>query len=158
MTAFLNIAGIIIISCVGSYSVYTQTIKKKKTQPQKLIKKKFPIPNDQDLYNILYVVKKEKPKPKPVPQYSYKPVFLHYIPIPWDLKPFSDISCVAYVPGLSTRPTKSIDPVSISRIRNMKGRSMVTSTGSPGGIDAGIMTAVAAAASVPDSSTETNAL
>ncbi len=38
-------------------------------------------------------------------------------------------------------------PVSMSRIKNMNGRSMVTSIGSPGGIDAGIITAVAAALS-----------
>ncbi len=60
--------------------------------------------------------------------------------------------------GSSTRPTNRTTPVSLSRIRKMNGLSTVTLTGSGGADSACIMTAVAAAASVPASSTDTNAL
>jgi len=60
-----------------------------------------------------------------------------------------------YAPGLRTRPIKRTAPVSMSRIRKMKGRSMLTSTGGSGTAVNFIITAVAAAASVPASSTAT---
>ena len=49
-------------------------------------------------------------------------------------------------------------PVALSRMRNMKGRSTVTGMGSLPGPESIITTPVAAAASVPLSSTDTNAL
>ena len=47
------------------------------------------------------------------------------------------------------RPIKSIVPVSISRMRKMKGRSTVTSIGLPGTAVSLLVTAVAAAGSIP---------
>ncbi len=70
-----------------------------------------------------------------------------------------DSGTVYFVPGFRTRPTKRMLPVPMSRIRKMNGRSMVTCTGGSTGADVTpTITAVAAAASVPASSTETNAL
>lgn len=59
--------------------------------------------------------------------------------------------------GVVNRPRNRIAPVGLSRIRNTNGRSMVSST-TWGAEVSLMMTAVAAAASVPCSSTATNAL
>ena len=63
-----------------------------------------------------------------------------------------------YGAGFITRPRNRSVPVALSRMRKMKGRSTVTGMGSLVGPEVGTTTAVAAAASVPRSSTDTNAL
>ena len=63
-----------------------------------------------------------------------------------------------YPAGLTIRPIKRIAPVFMSRIRNMKGRLIVNSIGGDGAEVSDTIAAVAAAASVPASSTDTNAL
>ena len=64
-----------------------------------------------------------------------------------------------YSPGFSTRPTNRMASVARSRIRKIKGRSTIILIGS--GLPYttfSVITLVAAAASVPSSSTDTNAL
>jgi len=63
-----------------------------------------------------------------------------------------------YAAGFTTCPRNRMAPLSMSRIRKTNGRSTFTSTGVPGAAVRSITTAVAAAASVPSSSTATNAL
>ncbi len=122
ITAFLNIAGIVILSCVGSYSVYTQTVKKKRNKDQKPIKEKFSINKDQDLYNILKIEKKYKPKPKPKPtSYGYKPVYSTYakpstIPRQIDLNKIRDLILFGMPPP---KPINSVEGQRALRIANM---------------------------------------
>ena len=60
---------------------------------------------------------------------------------------------LTHCPGINTRPKNRIVPVFISLIKKMNGWSMVTSTGEAGMAVVPTITAVAAAASVPASST-----
>jgi hypothetical protein len=60
-----------------------------------------------------------------------------------------------YPPGSVTLPTNNIVPVELSRIRKKNGRSTVNSTRSEGREVASMIAVVAAAASVPASSTAT---
>ena len=64
----------------------------------------------------------------------------------------------ALLPGFSTRPTNRMASVVRSRIKKMKGRSTITFFGSGLPDNKRATTPVAAAASVPSSSTDTNAL
>ncbi len=122
ITAFLNIIGIVILSCVGSYSVYTQIVKKKRNKLQKPIKEKFSINKDQDLYNILKIEKKYKPKPKPKPtSYGYKPVYSAYakpstIPRQIDLNKIRDLILFGMPPP---KPINSVDGQRALKIANM---------------------------------------
>ncbi|MBY8985463.1 MAG: caspase family protein [Candidatus Lokiarchaeota archaeon] len=112
VTSFLNITGIVIISSVGSFTLYTQIIKKKRNKNQKSMKGKFSINKDQDLYNILKIDKKYKPKPKPKPtSYGYKPVYSTYarpntIPTQIDLNKIRDLIIYGMPPP---KPINSAD-------------------------------------------------
>ncbi len=75
ITIFLNISGIVILSCLIFFVVYKQVIKKNHNKNEKPIKGKFIISKDHEGYNILKIEKKYKIR---VPSYGYRPSYTPY--------------------------------------------------------------------------------